>query len=56
MKRIKNIFFGVLILSSALFAQGFKVKATGTQSFNFEDKSGRNQITFFSATPLEDIT
>lgn len=56
MKKIINIFSGVLILSSALFAQGFKVKATGTQTFNFEDKNGRNQVTFFSATPLEDIT
>ncbi len=56
MKRIINIFWGVLILSSTLFAQGFKVKATGTQTFNFEDKNGRNQVTFFSATPLEDIT
>lgn len=56
MKKIINIFSGVLILSSALFAQGFKVKATGTQTFSFEDKNGRNQVTFFSATPLEDIT
>ena len=24
--------------------------------FNFEDKNGRNQATFFSTTPLEDIT
>ena len=36
------------------FAQGFKVKATGTQTFNFDDK--RNQASFFSTTPLEDIT
>lgn len=41
---------------SSLFAQGFKVKSSGSQTFNFEDKNGRNQVTFFSATPVEDIT
>ncbi|HOI28724.1 MAG TPA: YceI family protein [Melioribacteraceae bacterium] len=41
---------------SSLIAQGFKVKTSGTQAFNFEDKNGRNQVTFFSATPVEDIT
>ncbi|MDQ7818775.1 MAG: YceI family protein [Melioribacteraceae bacterium] len=54
-KSIKS-FFAFLILGSSLFAQGFTVKATGSQVFNFEDKNGRNQVTFFSATPLEDIT
>jgi len=38
------------------FAQGFKVKATGEQTFSFEDKVGRNQAMFFSSTPLEDVT
>ena len=38
------------------FAQGFKVKATGEQTFSFEDKVGRNQAMFFSSTLLEDVT
>jgi polyisoprenoid-binding protein YceI len=38
------------------FAQGFKVKATGEQTFSFEDEVGRNQAMFFSSTPLEDVT
>ena len=45
----------VLISSFSLQAQGFKVKAKGSQTFDFEDKAGKNQITFFSTTPLEDI-
>ncbi len=49
-------FFAVIILFTAItFAQGFKVKASGEQNFKFEDKGGRNQVTFFSTTPLEDI-
>lgn len=49
--------FGTLLLltSITLSAQAFKVKAKGNQTFNFEDKAGRNQITFFSTTPLENI-
>jgi polyisoprenoid-binding protein YceI len=54
----------VLIKSIAVFLltvitilpQGFKVKASGEQTFSFEDKYGRNQASFFSTTPLEDIT
>ncbi len=46
----------VLIFTTSLsLAQGFKVKATGIQTFSFTDERGRNQTTFFSATPLEDI-
>lgn len=47
----------IIVLLAAVsisFAQGFKVKAAGEQTFNFEDK--RNQLKFFSTTPLEDIT
>ena len=50
---IKTIIL-LLVAVSMSFAQGFKVKATGEQTFNFEDK--RNQVKFFSTTPLEDIT
>jgi polyisoprenoid-binding protein YceI len=55
MKRtiLSTIFF--LLVSFSLYAQGFKVKAAGTQLFDFADRGGRNQVTFFSTTPLEDI-
>lgn len=46
----------VLFTAISLSAQGFKVNAKGEQTFNFEDKGGRNQATFFSRTLLEDIT
>lgn len=52
--KFKAIVFS-LILSTALLAQGFKVDRSGTQTFNLEDKNGRNQIKFESYTPLEDI-
>ncbi len=56
MKTIIKTFFMLLVAVSVSLAQGFKVKATGEKTFNFEDKYGRNQISFFSTTPLEDIT
>ena len=56
MKTILQTFIIAIVTVSFTFAQGFKVKATGEQTFNFEDKKGRNQATFFSTTPLEDIT
>ena len=56
MKTILISFILSLAVISISFAQGFKVKASGEQTFNFEDKNGRNQATFFSTTPLEDIT
>ncbi len=56
MNKFFSSFLTILFLSTMISAQGFKVKATGTQTFNFEDKNGRNQASFFSATPLEDIT
>lgn len=55
MKKILSLFAVLILISASLFAQGFKVKASGEQSFNFADKGGRNQATFFSTTPLEDI-
>lgn len=54
MKAILKISFVALAAITISFAQGFKVSATGEQTFNFEDK--RNQATFFSTTPLEDVT
>ena len=56
MKKTLSIFAVIMIFSASIFAQGFKVKANGDQTFNFQDKAGRNQTTFFSTTPLEDIT
>lgn len=56
MKKTLSIFAVLMIFTASMFAQGFKVKANGEQKFNFEDKAGRNQTSFFSTTPLEDIT
>ncbi len=56
MKKTLSIFAVIMFFTVSIFAQGFKVKANGEQTFNFQDKAGRNQTTFFSTTPLEDIT
>ena len=56
MKAILNTLFLILTSVVMLSAQGFDVKASGEQTFSFEDKYGRNQTSFFSTTPLEDIT
>jgi len=56
MKSILKYYFIVLIAAETIFSQGFQVVASGEQTFSFEDKAGRNQATFFSTTPLEDIT
>ena len=50
-----NIFLILIILTPIAFSQGFKVKASGLQTFTFNDKNGRSQATFFSTTPLEDV-
>lgn len=56
MKKTLSFFAVIIFFTTTIFAQGFKVKAGGEQKFNFEDKAGRNQVSFFSTTPLEDIT
>lgn len=56
MKQTLSIFAVIMIFTVTIFSQGFKVKASGEQTFNFEDQRGRNQVTFFSAAPVEDIT
>ena len=56
MKKRIIIIIAVLFAAAATFSQGFKVKASGEQTFSFEDEKGRNQASFFSTTPLEDIT
>ena len=55
MKRLFKVIIIVLSLFISVLAQGFEVKATGVQTFTFADESGRNQATFYSTTPFEDI-
>jgi polyisoprenoid-binding protein YceI len=45
----------LLWLTFVMFALGSKTNVPGEQSFNFADKMGRNQATFYSETPIEDI-
>ncbi len=53
MKYINIILFTILFCVQ-IVAQNFIVKAKGTQNFNFGNKL-KNQATFFSTTPLEDV-
>lgn len=55
MKIIFKFVMMLLLASATLFAQGFNVNASGEQNFSFSDKVGRNQASFFSTTPVEDI-
>lgn len=55
MKNTFSLLAVMFFFTTSVFAQGFKVKATGEHTFDFTDKGGRNQATFFSTTPLEDI-
>ena len=51
-----SLFLAVITLFTvSQFAQGFMVKASGEQTFNFIAEKGSNQASFFSGTPLEDI-
>ena len=57
---MKNYFaiIAIVIISCVgiLHPQGFKVKAIGEQNFLFDGKSLGSQVSFFSNTPLEDVT
>lgn len=55
MKAVLKTFTVLFLLFANAYPQGFNVKAKGLQTFSFEDKSDRNQATFFSTTPLEDV-
>lgn len=55
MKKILLFFVVFTLFTASLSAQGFKVKTGGEQTFNFTDPQGKNQVSFFSKTPLEDI-
>ena len=52
---IKSIALSLLIITVGV-AGGFDISSKGEQTFSFKDEAGRNQATFFSTTPLEDIT
>jgi polyisoprenoid-binding protein YceI len=52
---IKSLVLTMLFMTAA-YAGGFNIESKGEQTFSFKDKVGRNQATFFSTTPLEDIT
>jgi len=54
MKKVLFIFMLLFVVAN-IYPQGFKVKAVGVQTFSFKDDKGRNQATFFSTTPLEDV-
>ena len=56
MKHLVKIIVVAIFAVISVFPQGFKVKAKGEQTFSFEDKYGRNQASFYSSTPVEDIT
>jgi polyisoprenoid-binding protein YceI len=45
-----------LLMISVLMPQGFNQPSRGFQVFNFKDTIGRNQVTFFSEAPYENIT
>ncbi len=54
------IIYRVLLISLLIVtlsnAQGFYINKSGEQTFHFNDEMGRNQATFFSHAPFEDIT
>jgi polyisoprenoid-binding protein YceI len=55
MKNLFKVILIVLFLMISTHAQGFDVKATGIQTFSFSNEGGRNQATFYSHAPFEDI-
>jgi polyisoprenoid-binding protein YceI len=55
MKKLYKLLLIWLFLLIPVFGQGFDVKAAGVQTFSFADESGRNQATFHSSTPFEEI-
>ncbi len=54
MKNILKTLFLVMLFTMVTFAQGFQVKASGEQTFNFKSE-GANQASFYSTTTLEDV-
>ena len=56
MSKICRVLFISLLLITLSYAQGFYINKSGKQTFHFYDEMGRNQATFFSHAPFEDIT
>ncbi len=52
---IKSLILSLLVITATI-AGGFDIDGKGEQTFSFKDKMGRNQATFISTTPLEDIS
>jgi len=52
---IKALFISLLITALS-YSQGFLINKFGIETFHFNDDQGRNQATFFSHAPFEDIT
>ena len=52
---IKALFISLLITVLS-YSQGFSINKFGIETFHFNDDQGRNQATFFSNAPFEDIT
>ncbi len=46
---------GVLTVTGLLYATGFKLDVSGKQKVTLSDKVGKNEISFFSTAPMEDI-
>jgi polyisoprenoid-binding protein YceI len=55
MKQLLKIFSLSILLSALSFAGDSNSDNKGARTFSFKDDYGRNQATFFSATPIEDI-
>jgi polyisoprenoid-binding protein YceI len=53
---IYRVVFISLLIVTLSSAQGFYINKSGEQTFHFKDDMGRNQATFFSHAPFEDIT
>jgi polyisoprenoid-binding protein YceI len=51
-----RVLFISLLIVTLSNAQGFYINKSGEQTFHFNDEMGRNQATFFSHAPFEDIT
>ena len=56
MLKIYAILILSVLLTTHFHAQGFSINKSGKQTFHFKDEMGRNQATFFSHAPFEDIT
>lgn len=55
MKLILRTLLLVLICFISALPQGFDVKEKGLQTFSFNDAKGRNQATFHSKTPFDEV-